>query len=283
MTTASPRFGINLVFQSSIEQTLENAKRAADVGFDVVLVPDHLGFHAPFPLMVAIADAVPSVRVSNLVINSALYRPALLARDLATVDWATGGRLEIGLGTGYVEHDFIGSGIPFPTGKQRVELLTEHVRTIRESLSSPDYAPAPAQTPPPILVAGIGDKLLSMAAQNVDIIAIAAQAAESELAERVQYVKTQAGERFDQIELAFSFFQANIDGSEPDLTLLRMLAPDTADEELLKSVTLLHGSVQQSADRIAELREKYGINYFTLNLGAGTPWDALEKLIAASK
>jgi probable F420-dependent oxidoreductase len=283
MTTRAPRFGLNLVFQSSTAQTIEEAKRAADVGFDVVLVPDHLGFQSPFPLLVAIADAVPSVRVSNLVINAALYRPALLARDLATVDSASGGRLDIGLGSGYVEQDFTGSGVPFPTARQRVDLLTEHVATIRELLSSPDYAPAPVQSPPPIMVAGIGDRLLSMAAQNVDIVAIAAQGPESELAERVEYVKSQAGTRFDQIELAFSFFQSNIDGSAPDLTLLKMLSPDSSEEDLLKSVTSLHGSVEQSADRISALREQYGITYFTLNYGPGTPWESLEKLLAAAK
>jgi probable F420-dependent oxidoreductase len=283
MTAPSTRFGLNLVFQGSVAQTVEEAKRAADAGFDVVLVPDHLGFQAPFPLLVAIASAVPSIRVSNLVINSALYRPALLARDLATVDAATGGRLDIGLGTGYVEEDFTGSGLPFPSGRQRVEILTEHVRTIRELLSSPDYKPAPVQSPPPILVAGIGDKLLAMAAQNVDIIAIAAQGAESELAERIAYVKAQAGARFDQIELAFSFFQANLDTSTPDLSFLRMLAPGSSDEELLNAVTLLHGSVEQSADRIIGMREQHGITYFTINLGPGTPWGELEKLIAAVK
>jgi probable F420-dependent oxidoreductase len=283
MTARSTRFGLNLVFQGSVAQTVDEAKGAADVGFDVVLVPDHLGFQAPLPMLVAIADAVPSVRVSNLVINSALYRPALLARDLATVDAASGGRLDIGLGSGYVEEDFTGSGLSFPTGRQRLEMLTEHVRTIRELLSSPDYKPAPVQSPPPIMVAGIGDKLLAMAAQNVDIIAVAAQGAESELAERIAYVKAQAGARFGEIELAFSFFQANIDGSPPDLTLLKMLSPDSSEEDLLKSVTMLHGSVAQSADRIGALREQYGITYFTLNYGPGTPWGELKKLIAKVK
>jgi alkanesulfonate monooxygenase SsuD/methylene tetrahydromethanopterin reductase-like flavin-dependent oxidoreductase (luciferase family) len=187
------------------------------------------------------------------------------------------------LGTGYVEEDFSGSGLPFPTGRQRVDLLTEHVLTIRELLSSPDYRPAPVQSPPPIMVAGIGDRLLSMAAEHADTIAIAAQGTDTELAERIAYIKTHAGARFDQIELAFSFFQANIDNSTPDLTLLRMLSPESTDEQLLGSVTLLHGSVEQAADRIAAMREPHGITYFSLNLGPGTPWESLEQLIATAK
>ena len=133
------------------------------------------------------------------------------------------------------------------------------------------------------MVAGIGDKLLAMAARNVDIIAIAAQGAESELAERISFIKTQAGDRFDHIELAFSFFQANLDGSTPDLSFLRMLSPDSTDDQLLNSVTLLAGSVEESAERIAAMRETHGITYFTLNLGPNTPWDALEHLIAKAR
>jgi alkanesulfonate monooxygenase SsuD/methylene tetrahydromethanopterin reductase-like flavin-dependent oxidoreductase (luciferase family) len=144
------RFGLNLPFANSVTEIVDNARRASDVGFDVVLLGDHLGHQAPLAPLVAIADAAPSVRVGNLVLNAPLYAPALLVRDLATVDAATGGRLEIGLGSGYVESDFVGFGLPFPSANRRVELLGEHPRTMRTFLSSPDYAPAPAQTPPPI-------------------------------------------------------------------------------------------------------------------------------------
>jgi len=282
MNAHSTRFGLNLVFAGTVAETVEKAKRAAGVGFDVVLVGDHLGSPAPLPTLVAIADAVPAIRISNLVINSALYRPALLARDLATVDAASGGRLEIGLGSGYIEADFAGSGMAFPSAGQRVELLTEHVTAIRKLLSSPDYLPAPVQSPPPIMVAGIGDKMLSLAAQHADIIAIAAQGRPDELGERIDYIKTQAGPRFEQIELAFSFFQLSFNQT-PDLTLLRSTSPKSTDDELMQSVTLLQGSAPQAADRIAALREEFGISYFTLNLSPGTTWEDLEKLLATAR
>jgi probable F420-dependent oxidoreductase len=282
MTAHPTRFGINLVFAGTVAQTVENAKRAADVGFDVVMVGDHHGSPAPMPTLVAIAAAVPSVRISNLVINAPLYQPALLARDLATVDAASGGRLEIGLGSGYIAADFAGFGLPFPSAGQRVEVLTEHVTTIRNLLSSPDYRPAPVQSPPPIMVAGIGDKMLSLAAQRADIIAIAAQGRPDELGERVDYIKSQAGPRFEQIELAFSFFQLSFNQT-PDLTLLRSTSPKSTDEELMQSVTLLQGSVSQAADRIAALREQFGISYFTLNLSPATTWEDLEKLLATAR
>jgi probable F420-dependent oxidoreductase len=282
MNARPTRFGLGLGFAGSVAQTVEKAKRAADVGFDVVMVGDHFGDSGPLPILVAIADAVPSVRISTLVINTPLYRPALLTRDLATVDAASGGRLEIGLGSGYIEGDFAIAGVPFPSAGQRVQLLTEHVTTIRKLLSSPDYRPAPVQCPPPILVAGIGDKMLSLAARHADIIAVAAQRNRDQLGERIEYIKTQAGPRFEQIELAFSFFQLSINKT-PDLTLMRSTSPKSTDEELLQSPSLLRGSVSQAAERIAALREEFGISYFTLNLLPGTTWTEFETLLAASR
>ena len=279
--TARPlRFGLNLLFANSVAHFVENARRAADVGFDVVLLGDHLGHQSPISMLTAIADGVPSVRIGNLVLNAPVYSPALLARELATVDAASGGRLEIGLGSGYIERDFTGFGLPFPPAGQRVEMLGEHLRTIRTLLSSPDYMPAPVQAPPPILVAGIGDKMLTLAAEYADIIAIAAQGHKDQIGERIDYIKSQAGSRFDQIEFAFSFFQISLDRT-PDLTLLRSTSPTSTDEELMQSVTLLQGSISEAAERIVSLREEFGISYFTLNLSPGTTWDQFEKLLAA--
>ena len=161
MTSRAPKFSVNLFGDGSVPEMVEEGRRAEAAGFDVVTLPDHLGSTAPLVPLVAIAQAAPKLQVSNLVIDAAFYRPALLARDLASVDSATGGRLIIALGTGYVEAEFIAAGLPFPSPGARVKILTEHVTEIRRLLSDPGHIPPPMQTPPPIMVAGIGDKLLT--------------------------------------------------------------------------------------------------------------------------
>ena len=272
--------GLTLIGQNSVPEMAENARRAESIGFDVILLPDHLGFTAPLVPLVAIAAAAPTVKVSNLVINAGFYRPALLARDLAAVDSATGGRLIISLGTGYVEQEFDAAGLPFPSPGQRVRILTEHVTEIRRLLSDPGHMPPPVQTPPPIMVAGAGNKLLTMAAQHADIVAIASMGADADLAERVDFVKARAGDRFDDIELSFGFFQVSMDDPS-DLSLLRLLEPEAPEAELRKFTTLLDLPVSGAAERIYQLHEELGISYFTLNKTVGTSWETLEKLIAA--
>ena len=205
MTTRPIKLGLALLGQGPVSEMVEQARRAESIGFEVILLPDHLGFTAPLVPLVAIAQAAPTVQVSNLVLNAAFYRPALLARDLASVDSATGGRLIVSLGTGYVEEEFVAAGLPFPSPGERVRRLTEQVTEIRRLLSDPGHVPPSVQTPPPIMVAGAGDKLLTMAAQQADIVAIGSTGTETDLAERVAFVKAQAGARADDIELGFGF------------------------------------------------------------------------------
>jgi probable F420-dependent oxidoreductase len=280
MTTRPIKLGLALVAQGSVSEMVEQARRAESIGFEVILLPDHLGFTAPLVPLVAIAQAAPSVQVSNLVLNAAFYRPALLARDLASVDSATGGRLIIGLGAGYVEDEFVAAGLPFPSPGERVRLLTEHVTEIRRLLSDPGNIPPSVQTPPPIMVAGMGNKLLRMAARQADIVAIASMGTEADVAERVAFVKAQAGARTDDIELAFSFFQVSMDDPS-DLSLLKLLAPDADESEMRQWATLLDGTVDEAAERIHRLHNELGISYFTVNATPGTSWDTLEKLVAA--
>jgi len=274
----SLRFGLSLA--CPVSQMKEEARRAEQIGFDVVLLPDHLGMAAPLPTLISIAEAAPSLRVGNMVINASFYRPALLARDLASVDSATGGRLEIGLGTGYVEEEFRAAGLPFPRAGARVDLVIEHAVEIRRLLSSPDYVPAPAQTPPPIMIAGTGNRMLTAAAQHADIAAFPVVATRDHLAERVTFFKDRAVDRSADIELAFNFFQIGIDDPD-DLSVLRAIAPGIPDDELRRSVSYLPGPADEAADRIRSLHEELGITYFTFALTPTVKWETLEKLLSA--
>jgi probable F420-dependent oxidoreductase len=279
MTHRPLKLGLALMGRNSVPEMVEEARQAVAIGFDVILLPDHLGFTAPLLPLVAIAEAAPKVKVSNLVLNASFYPPALLARDLASVDGATGGRLIISIGTGYVEAEFDAAGIPFPRPGARVKIVAEHISELRRLLSDPGHIPPPVQTPPPIMVAGQGDRMLTLAAKQADIVAIASMGTEADLASRVAFVKDNAGDRFDDIELQFGFFQVSMDDPS-DLSLLRMLVPDAPEQEIRKLTTLLDVPVAAAAERIQRLHEELGISYFTLNNTPGTSFDTLEKLVS---
>jgi probable F420-dependent oxidoreductase len=276
------RLGLTLPGKGPVSELVSQARRAEQLGFDVVLLVDHLGFAAPLPPLVAMAAAAPTLRVSNMVLNAAFYRPALLARDLASVDSATGGRLEIGLGAGYVEAEFIAAGLPFPKPSERIKLVEEHVIQIRSQLSDPSGTPPSIQKPPPIMIAGMGDKMLAMAAQHADIVAVGGLGREADVAERAAYIVKQAGDRANDIELAFSFFQVSLDDPS-DLSVLYQVAPTAIETDLRNAATLLDGTVSAAVDRVQRLRDDAKFSYFTFNKTESTSWDTFEKLISSLK
>jgi hypothetical protein len=128
-------------------------------------------------------------------------------------------------------------------------------------------------------VAGVGDKLLTMAAQHADIVSIASMGPEADLAERVAFVKDKAGDRIDDLELAFGFFQVSLD-DHADLSLMRLLDTETPDDDIRQWSTVLHQSIEEAAERIHRLHEQLGIH---LNKTPATSWDTMAKLISAVK
>jgi probable F420-dependent oxidoreductase len=284
MTIRPMRFAAILCTPGSVGDLISQARSAADSGCDVVLLPDHLSWAAPLPSLVAVAAAVPSMRVGSCVLNTAFYQPALLARDLAAVDSAIGGRLEIGLGAGYSADEFTTAGLRFPTPAERVQVLGEHVRQIRAAFADPNYSPTPTQQAPPIMIGGSGDKVLALAARNADIVSIYSLGSETELAQRVSHIKHEAGDRVDDIELSFSFAQISLD-DRSDHQILERLAPNASDSKVQAMATLLNRSIEDAAERIVRLHQQLGISYFTFTItgSRGVTWRTLAKLMDRAK
>lgn len=255
------RFGVGVTRAVSRTTLEESARRAEALGFDVLHVPDHLGGPAPFPVMTAIAMATSTLRVGTFVINSAFYRPALLARDVAALHDLSAGRFELGLGTGYVKAEFDAAGIPFPSAGERVDHLKATAEYMGEHL--PDV---------PIMIAGNGDRVLRIAARSADIIGLtggdrAASAQEDPLADRIAFVQTAAGDRFDELELNLAITAMPVDDSgQPDLTIPRISLPGLSDEELLRHPGVLAGSAEEIAERVRGYRDTYGISYIIVQM-----------------
>jgi alkanesulfonate monooxygenase SsuD/methylene tetrahydromethanopterin reductase-like flavin-dependent oxidoreductase (luciferase family) len=115
-------------------------------------VTDHLGLAAPFPALVAAAD-VTSIRLGTFVLNAGILHPAYLARDVADVYRLTDGRLELGLGAGYVQAEFEAVGASFGTAGERLRKLEAILTETRTLLA------AEADNPqPPIMLGGAGDR-----------------------------------------------------------------------------------------------------------------------------
>lgn len=258
MTSRPFRFGVNLTGITSRAEWQAKARQTEDLGYDVLLLPDHLGLSAPFPALVSAAD-VTGLQVGTLVLNAGFYRPALLARDVADTNRLTDGRLELGLGAGYVEAEFETAGLPFLSPGKRIDHLAETVAVLREQLDPM----------PPLMLAGGGDRMLRLAAREADIVGITVPSladgedADQALARRVELVRTEAGDRFADIELNLFLYLVETTTGTPDLTLARYLRPDLSDEQILALPGALVGTEQELADKLTRYREDHGLSYFT--------------------
>ena len=251
------RFALSIRFFKSRAALEELAKRAEDLGFDVLCVPDHLGAAAPFPTLTAVAMVTRRIRLSMYVLNAAFYKPALLSRDLHALDRLSDGRVEVGLGTGYVREEFEAAELPYPSAGARVDYL-EHMTTYLK-----EHHPTV-----PILIAGNGDRVLTLAAQHADIIGLTGakvRDVDDPLAERIDFVRNAAGGRFDPLELNLAITAVPFEGSRmPDLSMTRRYASELSDEQLLSMPSVLAGSPREMADTLSGYRDKYGVTSFTV-------------------
>jgi alkanesulfonate monooxygenase SsuD/methylene tetrahydromethanopterin reductase-like flavin-dependent oxidoreductase (luciferase family) len=107
-------FGVSLAGWTDGPALLAAARTAEREGFDVVTVADHLGHAAPFPVLATAAAVTTRVRLRTYVLDAYFWNPALLAREVATVDLLSGGRVELGIGAGHMRHEHRDAGLPFP-------------------------------------------------------------------------------------------------------------------------------------------------------------------------
>ncbi|MCM6774049.1 TIGR03621 family F420-dependent LLM class oxidoreductase [Nocardia sp. CDC159] len=265
------RFGVSMRASDSRGEWQQAARLVEDLGFDTLLVPDHLGMVAPFPALMSAAEVTSRVRLGTFVLNAAFHRPALLARDVAAVDQLSDGRFELGLGAGYARDEFEAAGLSFPSAGERISHLEQTIVEVRRLLADPSHRPRPARPDVPIAVAGQGDRLLSMGARLADTVGLAGvvpgedPTVRGTLPERIALLRRAAGERIAELEINMMVLAVHITGSgAPNLAFPRFFYPDYSDEQLLTIPNVLHGSEDEIADTLRHFRAEYGITYFTL-------------------
>ncbi len=272
------RFGVVCGNISSRSAWIALAKKIEQLGYSTLLLPDRLMMPvAPFTALAVAAEATTTLRLGSYVFCNDYRHPAILAKEIATLDMLSGGRVEPGLGAGVGPSDFEQMGLPFESAGVRVSRLEESLHIIKQFFSdepvnfSGKYytitgmrgVPKPVQQPhPPILVAGGQKRMLTIAAQQADIIAIAfpitAQGANPNDAapeQKIAWIREAAGERFSQLELAQTHFGLTLTDSPAEVP------PFVGGPPFPKTPM----STQQAIEFLLEQRERLGISYIQIN------------------
>lgn len=291
MTTQRPfRFGIQLTGPLPGRTWAETARAVEDAGYSSLHLPDHFGDQfGPLPAMAAAAAATTELIVGALVFDNDYRHPVVLAKDIATLDVIAEGRVEFGIGSGWMRTDYAASGIAYDDPKTRVDRFVEGVEIIQrifagepfsydgEHYSITDYTGLPTPyTPggPKLLIGGGRPRMLRFAARHADIVGInptiasgevdadaARDAAADRFDAKVALVRDAAGERLGDIELnALVMVCAVTD--DPTATA-EMIAPmfGVEPELVLESPSTAIGTVDGLCDEFERRRERWGLNY----------------------
>ena len=250
------RFGVGLRVAKSLSSVQDEARRAEDLGFDVLHLPDHIGAPAPFPTLMAAAAATKTLRMGTFVLNACFYKPALLARDVQALRDLSDGRFELGLGAGYAQHEFEAAELRYPSARERIDYLAHVTEYMGEHL--PDV---------PVLIAGNGDRLLTVAARQANIIGLTGgqPITEATMIRSPSALTSSAARRATASTSSSSTSRSprcrRDESGQPDLSITRRALPDMSDDELLATPAVLSGSTQEMADTIRGYRDTYGVSY----------------------
>jgi probable F420-dependent oxidoreductase len=286
------RFGVNTWAAASSEDWIGKARRLEQLGYSTLVMPDHLtDTLAPFAALGAAAAATSSLRVGPFVLNNDLRHPVVVAREIATMDVLTGGRVELGLGAGYGDAEYREAGLAFDRGAVRVTRLAEAVRVIKAlfaggpvsfegshyKISGHSIWPSPIQRPrPPLLLGGNGKEMLTLAGREADIVGLTGATfpprgrppemtgfGAAAFAERVGWVMAAVSGRANTPELNVLVQDVVIaDSPRQAFEGSRFRSLDV--EDALGSPFLLLGSVEQVAETLRERRERWGISYIVV-------------------
>lgn len=294
------RFGVQASGPMSAAEWAELARRAEGLGYSTLTAADHLDEQfAPLPALVAAADATATLRVGALVLANDYRHPVVMAKEAATVDVLTDGRFELGLGAGWMTTDYESAGIPLDRPGTRIERLAEAVGLTKALFADGpvdhdgthyrvrglEGTPKPVQRPhPPIVIGGGGPRILRLAAEQADIVAVNVNLAAGVIDERagpdateaattakVDLIREAAGERLADLELQVRVHIAAV--TDDREAMAELLAPTLgiSPAAALASPHAVAGTVDQIVEDLQARRERWGFSYLGISADAMEP------------
>jgi probable F420-dependent oxidoreductase len=288
------RFGVQCGGDHDRASWQQLAHKIEALGYATLYLPDHFidTEMAPMVGISIAAEATKTLRVAALVFDNDYKHPAILAKEMATLDRLSDGRTELGIGAGWMKTDYDALGLPYDPAGVRVDRLEEALAVIKgcwgadpfsfqgEHYTITDYngIPKPTQQPyPPILVGGGGPRVLRLAGREADIVginpnlragAVSNDAATNSVAEmidqKVAWVREGAGARFDDLELQIRYFFAAI--TDDRQALAEAVAPGfglDAEAAMESGITCI-GTIDEICDQLVARRERWGVSYIVI-------------------
>src|SRR5258706_6439105 len=291
------RFGCMNEMMLSAKQWRDHVCKMEALGYDIMLMRDHFlpdvfgDTFGPIAALMSAADVTSTLRVGSMVLSNDFRHPAVLAKEVATIDFLSGGRFELGLGAGWMRAEYDQTGIEFDTPGLRIERLEESVQVMRGLLADDSFThadkyyqikningfPRPLQTYVPIMIGGGNKRILNLAGRVADIVGILVTNVASGVAvndprgrlsesvlQRIEWVKEGAGEHFDRLELNFTVdvVVTNDRRSATETFIEQHGWQGISVEQVWDMPSVFIGTVDQIVDEMCARREIFGFSYY---------------------
>ena len=301
MTATHPfRLGVIAEHMHTRDEVITTARRVESAGFATLLLRDHFIAEpfgnqlAPFPTLALAAAVTTTLRVGTMVIDNDYRHPVMLAKEAATLDLLSGGRLELGIGAGWARDEYAAAGMPYDPAGVRITRFAESVRILKGLWSGEPFRftgehytisdltsfPLPTQRPLPLLIGGGAKRMLSLAAREADIVSVLTSSVASgtmstiveertapRVAEKIGWIRDAAGSRFGALELSVIITLIVTDDRE---AAARQYADglgwhDIAVADVLAMPAVFIGTVGEIATDMRARREEFGFSYFVVS------------------
>ncbi|GLY35154.1 LLM class F420-dependent oxidoreductase [Amycolatopsis sp. NBRC 101858] len=266
------KFGVSFREIGSRDAWITKCRRAEELGYDAITVPDHLGTgrFAPFPVLAMAAAVTERPRLGTLVSNVPFYNLALFAREASSTAALLDGRLDLGLGAGHMKAEFDAAGLPWQNAAARIGHLEESLGYLRKHFEDEGL------DHPRLLLAGNSDGVLDLAAEHADVVGFAGLRQQPgkppgtfkldvDMDERVAYFRSKTA-RDVEYNMLVQHVEVTDDrrkAAEAWHEKTERSAVETA-EDLLDAPQLLLGTVEEIAGQLETRRERYGFSYITV-------------------
>ncbi len=288
------RFGVQLSNAPSGPAWRELAREVEGLGYSTLFIPDHFGDEfGPLVAMTAAAGATTSLRVGPLVLGNDYRHPVVLAKEIATLDVVSDGRVEFGLGAGWLRTDYEQSGIDEDAAGRRIDRMVESLKVMkslwstgRADLDGRYYRvrgavglPRPVQQPhPPVIIGGGGRRVLGVAASEADIVGVNPSLAagrvgpevietttEEYYEQRIEWIREAAGGRFQDLELQCLTFVVQVVPDREDAIGRLAGVTGLTPAQVAGSPIVLIGTTAQIAETLRTRRDRFGFTYVVVH------------------
>jgi probable F420-dependent oxidoreductase len=300
------RFAVQAYQPGSAKEWRAIAQEAESLGYSALHLADHYFGPGPveaetghgvqtvaaIPAMAMAAEATERIRIGCRVLCVDYHIPAVLAKEVATLDLFSEGRIEVGLGAGWIRAEYEAMGIPFDRPGVRISRLEEVVRLMKAHFSGEPIdidgdhvhvsrysgVPLPVQRPrPPIMIGGGSQRVLTLAGREADIVSLNFNNAPGKLgpasiqgstaeatAAKIGWIRDGAGDRFDEIELEIAAYFTTVTPDSAGTTAAMAAGFGLEPAQLAEHPHALIGSVDEICDKLEERRGRYGTSYVTV-------------------